>query len=70
MSYDVGVRVKAQHPWAYRPNGCEYATITHIGWDEETQRIQVGLLFDNGVVDWIPFSEFGPPVQAYVEAEA
>jgi hypothetical protein len=45
----VGMKVKAEHPYTYRPEGCELATVTGI---------QVTLRYDNGFEDFSPLSDF------------
>lgn len=52
-----GDKVKASHPYCYRPEGCEEATVTHMGIDENG-RMQIGVIFDNGITDYAPLSDF------------
>ncbi len=51
------LRIKAVHPHTYKPNGCDTAVASDIYWDTDHQCIVVELYYDNGAVDWIPFSE-------------
>ena len=49
--------VKAIHPNAYKPGGCDTAIVIDILWDAKHERITVELQYTNGAVDWIPLSE-------------
>ena len=55
----AGTRIKANHRYTYRPDGCEFATVTHEGIDENGRQ-QVHYIFDNGTVDYSPLEDFSP----------
>ena len=59
-------RVKAIHPYAYKPNGCKTATITGIAWDNERHRAVVFLHYDNHIQDWIPLSEINDKTYCFI----
>ena len=51
------LRVRVVHPHAYKPQGCDLATVTGMFWSMEYSRLVTQLEYDNGALDWIPVSD-------------
>lgn len=60
LMVEVGDKVKAHHPYTYRPNGCEKATVIHIAWDKAEDHIMVHLAYDTGEMDSAYLDQFHP----------
>ena len=57
MEVQKGMKIKASHPYCYRPDGCEFASVTST-WTDKKGREQVGVIYDNGVRDFVPVDGF------------
>lgn len=57
----IGERVKAKHPYVYRPDGCEMATVVGIhlrDFGEPGTKLCYILAYDNGYSDSHPWEDF------------
>lgn len=61
MNFSTGkislIKIKSVHQDAYKPDGCAFATVTGIFYDEMNKRMAVAIVYANGFADWIPLSE-------------